>query len=93
MAVSAEQSKVLPDKPSWSRRLNIPEMWPSIAISVIWLAVLFDAVYGPDFVSTTATSMTRIPSAIILALFAWLATRTIARYGFGRGRDGSTSDT
>jgi hypothetical protein len=89
VAVSHEQSKVLPDKPTWSRRLDIPEMWPSIAISVMWLAVLFDAVYGPDFVSTTATSMTRIPSAIILALFAWLATRTIAKCAFGGDRDRS----
>ena len=28
--------------------------------------------------------MTRIPSAIIVALFAYLGTRVVAKYGFGR---------
>jgi hypothetical protein len=62
-------------------------MWASLAISVMWLAVLLDAVFGPDFVSTTSTSMTRIPSAIVVALFAYLGTRVVARYGFDRPAD------
>ena len=66
------------------RQVRSSEMWASVAISVIWLAVLFDAVFGPDFVSTSAGgNYTRIPSAIILAVFAYLATRVVARYGFG----------
>ena len=27
--------------------LQITEMWASLAITVIWLAVLFDAIFGP----------------------------------------------
>lgn len=58
-------------------------MWASVAISVIWLAVLFDAVFGPDFVSSTpGSSTTTIPSAILVALFAWLATIAIAKRAF-----------
>jgi multisubunit Na+/H+ antiporter MnhF subunit len=33
------------------------------------------------------TSTTRIPSAVVVALFAYLGTRIVARYGFDRGRD------
>ena len=50
--------------------------------------VLFDALYGPDLISSNGagTSTTTIPSAVIVALFAYLATRVVARYGFGRQR-------
>jgi hypothetical protein len=63
-------------------------MWASLAIAVIWLAVLFDAVFGPEIVSSSPTTTTSIPSAVVVALFAYLATRVVARYGFGRTVDG-----
>jgi hypothetical protein len=62
-------------------------MWASVAISVMWLAVLLEALFGPDIVSSNATSATRVPSAVVVALFAYLATRVVARYGFGRPRN------
>jgi hypothetical protein len=66
-------------------------MWASLAIAVMWLAVLFDAIFGPDMVFTSAngggTSTTRIPSAVAVALFAYLATRVVARYGYGLTRN------
>jgi hypothetical protein len=68
-------------------QLRVQEMWASIAISVIWLAVLFDALFGPDLVVNNASGMTSIPSAIIVAPFAYLATRVVARYGFTGGKD------
>lgn len=64
---------------SWSR---MREMWASLAIGVIWLVVLADALFGPDIVSSNPGTFTRIPSAIFLAFFAWLATRVIAVHGF-----------
>jgi hypothetical protein len=30
-------------------------MWTSIAISVIWLAVLFDALFGPDILTSSGS--------------------------------------
>jgi hypothetical protein len=76
------------DSQRWSLQLLVPEMWASLAIAVMWLAVLFDAVWGPDFVSSTAGgSTTTIPSAIIVAVFAYLGTRVVARYGFGHRND------
>ena len=65
----------------------VPEVWASLAIAVMWLSVLFDALFGPDLVVSNASGMTKIPSAIIVALFAYLATRVVARYGFRRGGD------
>jgi hypothetical protein len=59
-------------------------MWASLAIAVMWLAVLFDAVWGPNFVSTngSGTNSTTIPSAIAVALFAFLATASLAKVAF-----------
>jgi hypothetical protein len=64
-------------------------MWAGLAIVVMWLAVLFDALFGPDIVSTSGggTNTTTIPSAVAVALFAWLATKAVAKHGFGRGEN------
>jgi hypothetical protein len=76
------------ERPQWAVFLRIPEMWASLAIIVMWLAVLFDAVYGPSFVSTNGagTSSTSIPSAILVALFAFLATASVAKRAFGKDK-------
>jgi hypothetical protein len=77
------------DGRAWARRVRVPEMWASLAIVAVWLTVLFDALFGPDFVTSSGagTNTTTIPSAVIIALFAYLATRVIARYGFDRRRE------
>ena len=59
-------------------------MWPSLTIVAMWLAVLFDAIYGPSIVSTTPTTTSQIPSAVVLGLFAFFATWVVAKYGFRR---------
>jgi multisubunit Na+/H+ antiporter MnhF subunit len=62
-------------------------MWASLAIIVMWLAVLFDAVWGPDIVTRGAGGDSSVvPSAVALALFAFLGTWVVARYGFRRER-------
>jgi hypothetical protein len=80
----------VPDRGRWTARLRVPEMWASLAIGVIWLAVVCDALFGSDIVSTNAGGQsTRLPSALVVAFFAYFATRVVARYGFTRsGRDG-----
>ncbi len=70
------------EAPGWPELLRFPPMWASLAIMVIWLAVLFDAVWGPDFVSQngSGTQTTTVPSAIVVSLFAFLATSSIAKH-------------
>ncbi len=64
------------------------EMWASLAIGVMWLAVVVSALFGPDFVSTTpGGDSTTIPSAIAIALFAVIGTSIVAKRGFAPRRD------
>lgn len=45
--------------------LDARDLWAALAIVAIWLAVLFTAVFGPDFVSTSAGgNSTVIPSGL-----------------------------
>jgi hypothetical protein len=65
--------------------LLVRDVSASLAIATMWLAVLFDALFGPDILATSNDgSATKIPSAIVVALFAWLATASVARYAFSR---------
>ena len=78
----------VPGRPQWAEFLKIREMWASLAISMMWLAVLFDAVYGPNFVSTSSGgNSTSIPSAIFVAFFAFLASAAVAKRGFRQGAE------
>jgi hypothetical protein len=84
--ISHEPSHVAPEKRSWAVDLLVPEMWAALAIIVMWLAVLFDAIYGPDIVNTSgpAGTSSTVPSAVAVALFAFLGTWVVARNGFRR---------
>jgi multisubunit Na+/H+ antiporter MnhF subunit len=63
-------------------------MWASLSIVVMWLAVLFDAIFGPNIYAHGAGGDSSvIPSAVVLALFAFLATWVVAKYGFRHGRN------
>ena len=77
-------SDAAPERRGMRIRLLVPEMWAALAISVIWIVVLVDALFGPDIVSSNPSGFARVPSAIVIALFAWFATWVIARHGFGR---------
>jgi hypothetical protein len=81
--IAHEPSREAPQRRRRPSQLLVRETWAAMAIAVMWLAVLFDAVFGPDIVSTSATSSTTVPSAVVVALFALLGTRVVAKYGFG----------
>ena len=67
-------------------------MWRTLAISVMWLAVLFDGIYGADIVSVSNDgNSTRIPSAVVVAFFAFLGTAAVAKRAFGRTTDSDRS--
>lgn len=92
MTTIPHEQRVADEKERWQSRLLVPEMWASLAIVVMWLAVLFDAIYGPDIVATSGTpgatgTSTTVPSAVAVALFAFLGTWVVARHGFVRDRE------
>ena len=61
------------------------EMWASLTIVAILLAVAVSAAFGPDFQSfDVAGNHTTIPSGIVVALFAMFATMSVAKHGFDR---------
>lgn len=76
----------------WADRLLVPEMWGTLAISLMWLAVLFDGIYGGDIVAVSNDgSSTRIPSAVAVAFFAFLATAAVAKRAFAHTSDSAKS--
>lgn len=83
--ISQQQSRAIPDRQQWFR---MREMWAAISITVIWLAVLFTAVFGPDIVSTSAgVNAATVPAVVVVVPFAFFATWSVAKYGFGRRDD------
>ena len=71
---------------SWMEIFGMSEVWAALAICVIWIAVLFTAVYAPDVVTSSSggSDTATIPSGLFVALFATIATWPIAKYGFKR---------
>ena len=82
--ISHEPTRERAEKPRWTEFV-VRETWASIAISVIGLAVLVEAIYGPDMVTHSAGGDGAvIPSAIVVSFFAFFATWVVAKYGLRR---------
>jgi hypothetical protein len=91
MAAVTHPSDV-PAAPRRSIRLPVRDISVALAIAVIWIVVLLVALFGPDIVSSNAgTNYTRLPSAVVVVFFAYLATHVIAKTGFSQNRDAPTS--
>jgi hypothetical protein len=85
--MSHEPSRIAPQRRG-SREFVVPEMWASLTIVVMWLAVLFDAIFGPNIYAHGAGGDSSIiPSAVVLALFAFLATWVVSKHGFRRDQN------
>jgi hypothetical protein len=71
-------------------RVFTPEFWGAVAIAAMWLAVLFDGIFGDQMTFTSSPfNVTSIPSAVLVALFAVIGTSAVAKRAFGRkGPDG-----
>jgi hypothetical protein len=86
--ISHKPSTRVGDERRWAWLLEATEVWASIAISMIWLAVVFAAVSGSDIVSTTpGGTSSSVPSGVVVALAACIATWAVAKYGFGQRRN------
>jgi hypothetical protein len=66
--------------------LESTPLWAGLSIIVIWVAVLFVGVFGGDIVSSSGASGATIPTVVVVALFAFLATASVAKWGFGRSK-------
>ena len=66
-------------------RLLVPAFWGAVSIVAMWLAVLFDGIYGGDMIfSSPGNGTTTIPSAVAVALFAFIGTTVVAKRAFTR---------
>jgi len=80
-----EPSVGSPVRQSVASRLLVPGFWAAVSIVTMWLAVLFDGIFGGNMTFTNSSSqVTIIPSAVALALFAAIATACVAKRGFAR---------
>jgi len=76
------------DKPGIMDRLLVPGFWGTVSIVVMWLAVLFDGIFGADMIFNSSANVngpTVIPSVVLVALFAVIGTSSIAKRVFRRG--------
>ena len=65
---------------SW---LHARELWGGVAISSMWLAVLFVGIFGGDIVkSTPGGESSSWPVVVVVALFALIGTIVVGRRAF-----------
>jgi hypothetical protein len=87
-ATMQEQSSARSSGEGWASRLLVPEMWATVSIVAMWLAVLFVGISGGDMTFHGAdTSYTVMPAVVAVALFAAIGTGSVAKRVFGRRSD------
>ena len=87
MSTMTRDTSAPPSGERWAHRLLVPEMWGTVCIVAMWLAVLFVGVYGADMrFNDAGGSASTIPSGVAVALFAAIGTGSVAKRVFGRDR-------
>jgi hypothetical protein len=81
-----EPSTDVPAGRGIAARLLVPEFWAALSIVAMWLAVLFDGVFGSDMTFSHPPDLTTIPTVVLVALFAVIGTVAVAKRVFGRRR-------
>jgi hypothetical protein len=83
--ISHEPSAVVGKRRPEIQPLVVRDTMTSLAISVIWLAVLLVSLWGPSIETTSAGGdMSHIPVGAVIAVLAVPATWVVAKYGFSR---------
>jgi hypothetical protein len=82
--ITHEPSTDEPVRQGVAARLLVPGFWATLSIVTMWLAVLFDGIFGGDMTFANPPGVTTIPSAVLVALFAVIGTSAVAKRGFGR---------
>ena len=84
-----EASTDAPVRQGIAARLLVPGFWGALSIVTMWLAVLFDGIFGGDMIFASSTNgTTTMPSAVVVALFAVIGTSVVAKHAFGRKQTG-----
>ncbi|MGZ4474610.1 MAG: hypothetical protein ACXVWW_02790 [Nocardioides sp.] len=87
-AATPDQSSVRSPREGWASRVLVREMWGTVAIVAIWVAVLFVGVFGGDMTfNNVDSSSSTVPSVVAVALFAAIGTGSVAKRVFGRTSD------
>jgi hypothetical protein len=77
-----------PEQASRASKILVPEMWGTVAIATMWLAVLFVGVFGSNIVvNDSSGSSSSWPVVVVVAFFALLGTVPVARRAFRQRRD------
>jgi hypothetical protein len=72
----------------WASLLRLKEVWASLAICAMWIAVAVASVWGPDAVfHSNDGNSSSIPLGIFVALFACIGTWALAKYALGQARE------
>jgi hypothetical protein len=80
-----EQSAVQTPRESWTSRVFVPEMWATVSIVAMWIAVLVVGVYGGTITfHAVDSSWSTIPAGVPVAMFAAIGTVSVAKRVFGR---------
>jgi hypothetical protein len=79
-----EPSTDEPVRQGIAARLLVPGFWATLSIVAMWIAVLFDGIFGSDMTFANTPGVTTIPSVVLVALFAVIGTSAVAKRVFGR---------
>lgn len=81
-ALPAETRPQTQTPAAWWR---LPEIWGTLAITAMWLAVIFVGVYGGDMTFASASNGTTvIPVGAVVAVCAAVATAAVSKRAFHR---------
>jgi hypothetical protein len=80
-----DQPSVRSPREGWASRILVREMWATVGIVAMWVAVLFVGVFGGEATfHSVDSSVAIIPSVVLVALFAALGTGSVAKRAYGR---------
>src|SRR6478736_3177828 len=75
-------------EPGWVSLLHLTDVWASLAIFAMWIAVAVASVWGPNAVfQSNDGSGSTIPTVVFVALFAAIGTWAVAKHAFGRAQE------
>lgn len=83
--VAERRPETQPPTPTTTPWWRLSAIWATFAIVAMWLAVIFVSVYGGDMTFASASNGTTvIPSGVVVAVCAAIATAAVSKRAFHR---------